>query len=72
MAAPLSLFDVRIVIVYKHSAKLIWVFYIQRQNRYLAVGRGRVQKFRPRPGANPAHVVGQARVLGMEVRREGA
>jgi sugar lactone lactonase YvrE len=32
----------------------------QDQNLYLAaVGRGGVQKFRPRPGANPAHLVGR-------------
>ena len=32
----------------------------QEQNLYLAaVGRGGVQKFRPRPGANPAYLVGK-------------
>ena len=32
----------------------------QEQNLYLAaVGRGGVQKFRPRSGANPAHLVGK-------------
>jgi sugar lactone lactonase YvrE len=32
----------------------------QEQNLYLAaVGRGGVQKFRPRQGANPAYLVGR-------------
>jgi len=32
----------------------------QEQNLYLAaVGRGGVQKFRPRQGANPAYLVGK-------------
>jgi len=39
----------------------------QEQNLYLAaVGRGGVQKFRPRQGANPAYLVGK-HVLCLEI-----
>ena len=42
----------------------------QEGNLYVAeVDAGRFQKFRPRPGANPAYSDRQARLLGLEVGR---
>ena len=45
----------------------------QEGNFYVAeVDSGRVQKFRPRQGANPAAAGQQARLLGVEVMLRGA